>query len=192
MATKSKTKQQSASTTTPDEFKIESVELKSYKEAGGEETTRFEAKLHLNGSKKAACVVSNGGTGGCHSYYWVDGYKMEKKFTEYVQKLVKDGVFNDYYESVKTYYSKNQMEPRPIEEYVGVDEYIELLIWESKVKKACKKKTCFTLKSDEWGDYREVREAYSEELKQWLTKECGDDLKEILNERFIEQPTEVS
>ena len=47
------------------------VTLKNVKEAGGEETPRFEASLYLDGKRVA--TVSNGGTGGCNSYHWADG-----------------------------------------------------------------------------------------------------------------------
>lgn len=44
--------------------------LKGLKEAGGEETRRFETKLLLDG--KVVATVSNGGTGGSNSYHWTD------------------------------------------------------------------------------------------------------------------------
>lgn len=47
------------------------ITLKNLREAGGEETPRFEASLYLDGKKVA--TVSNGGTGGCNSYHWEDG-----------------------------------------------------------------------------------------------------------------------
>jgi len=46
------------------------VTLKGVKNAGGEETPRFEASLYLDGKRVAN--VSNGGTGGCCSWYWHD------------------------------------------------------------------------------------------------------------------------
>jgi len=46
---------------------MDAYELKSYKEAGGEETIRFEAKLHKNG--KLIAIVSNGGFGASNDYY---------------------------------------------------------------------------------------------------------------------------
>ena len=46
---------------------MDGYELKAYKEAGGEETIRFEAKLYKDG--KHIAVVSNNGIGGCDDYY---------------------------------------------------------------------------------------------------------------------------
>ncbi|HAV29182.1 MAG TPA: hypothetical protein DCW93_04590 [Saprospirales bacterium] len=48
---------------------MDAYELKAYKEAGGEETIRFEAKLYKNG--KHIAMVSNGGYGGCNDYHHV-------------------------------------------------------------------------------------------------------------------------
>jgi hypothetical protein len=50
---------------------MDAYELKSYKEAGGEETVRFEAKLCYNG--KQIAIVSNGGFGGCNAYHPTKG-----------------------------------------------------------------------------------------------------------------------
>jgi len=49
----------------------ERITLKGVKEAGGEETPRFEAKMCLDG--EVVAHVSNGGIGGCHSTYWERG-----------------------------------------------------------------------------------------------------------------------
>jgi len=54
------------------------VELKNIKEAGGEETPRFEATLYLDGKK--AAIVSNGGTGGCNCYHWFDQILGKSEF----------------------------------------------------------------------------------------------------------------
>ena len=45
--------------------------LKAYKDAGGEETIRFEAKLCKDG--KVIAIVSNGGYGGCNDYHATKG-----------------------------------------------------------------------------------------------------------------------
>ena len=46
---------------------MDAYEIKAYKEAGGEETVRFEAKLYKNG--KHIAMVSNGGYGACDDYH---------------------------------------------------------------------------------------------------------------------------
>lgn len=48
--------------------------IKGFKEAGGEETVRFECSLYKNGKKIA--IVSNGGYGGCNDYGWFDREAM--------------------------------------------------------------------------------------------------------------------
>ena len=54
--------------------------LVSFKEAGGEETVRFEAYIALNGKK--VMHVSNGGTGGCHRYGPVGPFKTDAAATK--------------------------------------------------------------------------------------------------------------
>jgi len=46
------------------------------REAGGEETSRFEATLVREGVDVA--LVSNGGTGGSHLYRWIDGVEQDR------------------------------------------------------------------------------------------------------------------
>lgn len=46
---------------------MDAYELKAFKDAGGEETMRFEAKLYKNG--KLIGIASNDGCGGCNRYY---------------------------------------------------------------------------------------------------------------------------
>jgi uncharacterized protein YxeA len=59
-------------------------ELKCYKEAGGEETVRFEAKLYKDGIYIA--LVSNGGYGGCNEYSHVTTHEDVAKYYEDVKQ----------------------------------------------------------------------------------------------------------
>jgi hypothetical protein len=97
-------------------------------------------------------------------------------------------MFDEYYEYyVNRYYSSNPENARSKEEFLLPDDYVNHLIDQHKCKQDCNKFTCFTLKSDEYGDYNVLKQPYCERVKQYLTKHFGDNLKEILNERFIEQ-----
>ena len=55
------------------------VTLKNVKEAGGEETPRFEASLYLDGKRVA--TVSNDGRGGCCDYRWEGGWNTSAQKT---------------------------------------------------------------------------------------------------------------
>lgn len=51
--------------------------------------------------------------------------------------------------------------------------------------KECQTKTLFRLKSDKPEDYRVLEIPYSQELKETLEHHHGDNLAEIINERFL-------
>lgn len=80
---------------------MDAYELKSYKEAGGEETVRFEAKLYKNG--KQIAIVSNGGHGGCNDYYPV-GSANRKTIDKFHQDATK---WSNYYGEEKPFEAEN-------------------------------------------------------------------------------------
>lgn len=164
--------------------KIESVEIRDYKEAGGEETIRFEADLYINNIR--ACVVSNTGTSNDHTYCWlIDRSDIETKLMEHVQKLIQEGFFEHFYQSMEESYKKWGLDLDPIEQSIQLDYYIDILNWESEIKKSCQKKTCFILKSDKWNDIRSISRPYSPQTKEQIVRKYGDKLKEIFNERYV-------
>ena len=65
---------------------VDAYSLKGYKEAGGEETIRFEAKLCKNG--KVIGIVSNNGCGGCNDYHHTNNatWKDIEEFNEAVKQ----------------------------------------------------------------------------------------------------------
>ena len=54
-----------------------------------------------------------------------------------------------------------------------------------RLKRMCKSKTVFTLKSSVEGDCYTIKHPYDERVKDHLNNKYGDDLVEIINERFI-------
>jgi hypothetical protein len=52
-------------------------------------------------------------------------------------------------------------------------------------KKACRKGLVFLLQSDDQGKYRMTKGKYSPTLAHQVRERYGDDLVEIVNERFI-------
>jgi hypothetical protein len=147
----------------PDNF---NVELKAIKISGGEETTRFEAKLYIN--KKFAATVSNEGTGGCHYWYW-QNRELEDLFNQHIKYLDQQGKFEFDFEQC--------------------DELIDQMIAdheeEKRLKKWCKTKTVCTTYDLAKGEYRVFDIPYSSELKTRLRAKFGNNLKEIVNERFL-------
>lgn len=143
------------------------VELKNIEifESGSQETTCFTADLWIDGKK--AATVENSGNGGANLCRFYD-QQLHRQFEEYCRSLPSD------YEW-------------PMDE----DFFITLLVAkhqeEQALKKACRKKILFRLKSKTYdiGEWESVRQAYSPEAAAGLRVMYGDDLGEIANERFL-------
>lgn len=70
-----------------------------------------------------------------------------------------------------------------IDKDIFVWELVESFLTEKKLKQKCKKKTIFTLKDST--SYWSIKCVFSQEVKKHLMKKHGDNLKEIVNERFV-------
>tara|TARA_Y100000310_G_C20065527_1_gene526961 strand:+ start:55 stop:537 length:483 start_codon:yes stop_codon:yes gene_type:complete len=154
----------------------ESIQLKNVKIAWNmsEETTAFTATLYIDGKK--AAHVKNDGTGGDNHPWFLDR-KVEKEFHEFCKSLPliqPEPEFED-------------MEPYPqnYDSFIGdlLTEWIEDDDW----KKACKKGIVFTKHGEENnGKYWTIAKAtYSKGAASHLRERLGEELKEIINERFI-------
>ncbi|PHJ64959.1 hypothetical protein VF04_04015 [Nostoc linckia z7] len=149
----------------PETFKLE---LKAIKIAGGEETVRFEAKLYIN--SKFAATVSNGGTGGCHDWYW-QSREWEALYNQHIEYLDKQGKFKFNFEQGDEL----------------IDEIIAKREEKNLLKRWCRTQTVFILCDMEEGEYPVIKAKYSPKIKAFLIKKYGDRLKEIVNERFLKK-----
>ena len=144
----------------------ESIQLKNVKIAWhmSEGTTAFTASLYIDGKK--AADVKNEGRGGDNHPRFMDR-ELEKEFYEFCQTLPYPGEsFNMTYDS-----------------FIGIllGEWIANDDW----KKACRKGLVFRVKSDNEDQYRTTMGKYSPELASAIRKKYGDNLIDIINERFI-------
>ena len=187
----------------------ESVELKAVKVYVGmsEGTTAFTATLYINGKK--AAHVKNDGRGGDNYPRFLDR-TLEEDFHSFCKSLPprqfrdttsanENGLtkccealttFHDSEECCKVCF-KEIMEPYPMnyDSFIGdlLDEWIDNDQW----KKACRKGLVFFLKSDEKDNkdegitYRMTKGQYSAILAKQVREKHGEDLLEIVNERFI-------
>jgi len=154
----------------------ESIQLKNVKIAWhmSEGTTAFTATLYIDGKK--AADVKNEGRGGDNHPRFLDR-EVEKEFHEFCKSLPPrdygmdaDGAFNETY-------------PMNYDSVIGdlLTEWIENDDW----KKACRKGLVFRLKNDNGDQYRTTKGKYSPELASAIRERYGDDLIDIINERFI-------
>jgi len=144
----------------------ESIQLKNVKIAWhmSEGTTAFTASLYIDGKK--AADVKNEGRGGDNHPRFTDR-ELQKEFYEFCTTLPYPGEsFNMTYDS-----------------FIGIllDEWIENDDW----KKACRKGLVFLLKDGSPGEYCITNGKYSATLAQQVREKHGDNLLEIVNERFI-------
>ena len=144
----------------------ESIQLKNVKIAWhmSEGTTAFTASLYIDGKK--AADVKNEGRGGDNHPRFMDR-ELEKEFKEFCLTIPYPG------ESYSMTYDS----------FIGIllDEWIENDDW----KKACRKGLVFRVKSDNEDQYRTTKGKYSPELASAIREKYGDELVEIINERFI-------
>ena len=144
----------------------ESIQLKNVKIAWNmsEETTAFTASLYINGKK--AADVKNEGTGGDNYPRFLDR-ELQKEFYEFCQTIPYPGEsFNMTYDS-----------------FIGdlLTEWISNDDW----KKACKKGITVIFKRHAKGEYSTIKGAYTPARAQQVRDHYGDELVEIINERFI-------
>lgn len=154
-------------------------ELKGIKEAGGDETPRFEASIYCDGVKIA--VVSNGGHGGCCDYYftpreaeaafqahckaWWDASEEKQ---EHIRRFKEYGLDDDAG-------SNSEMD----DSWVYAE--MEVAAHRKRLKRASKTKCLFILKGDEKYSYRSLNKPYSPAAVAWLTAKYGDKIETIID-----------
>jgi len=142
----------------------------------GMEGMGFNLNLYRDGKK--VCFVFDDACGGPYSYEWVDW----KEKTE-------EGIFIDLMKSLPARsLGLGNGEPITVDMDgdIFVNEMFESFMQDKDMKKKCKTKILFILKDNKEGEYYEIKNAiYDTKTKEFLIKKYGDDLKEIINERYI-------
>lgn len=137
---------------------MKTYELKKIKQAGGEETPRFEAQIFADGKKIG--IVYNEGCGGC-CFYRFDKQEEGKLFDEFIADW-----------AVK---NNEDFEPNDMWVYARMDDEEE----KRKLKRWSKTKTPFRLKGMEKGAWRVLGSPYSPMVREFLIKKYGDEIETI-------------
>jgi hypothetical protein len=135
----------------------------------------FTCTLYHDGRR--VCRVFEAGDGGCTTYEWLDwkdGAELtpeERMFAEFADTLTTMGFDN------------TEMTHNP-------DSYISQLVDEfednKEYRRLCRKETFFRLKGDEKEMWRRMKISFSDSrVKPTLVERFGDQIEEILNERFV-------
>ena len=156
----------------------ESIQLKNVKIAWhmSEGTTAFTATLYIDG-KKAAYVKTEGRGGDNHPRFM--DRELEKEFHEFCKNLPEHYLYDDD-DPTKVI---DGPFPMTYDSFIGdlLAEWISNDDW----KKACRKGLVFRVKSDNEDQYRTTKGKYSPELASAIREKYGDELVEIINERYI-------
>ena len=183
---------------TPDSVKLRNVKVAHHM---SEETTAFTATLYINGKRVA--YVKNAGQGGDNYPRFIDR-DVEQAFHAMCKSLppqqfpdttsvdaegltVCCGALTTYHDETECCKIcwKELMAPYPMtyDSFIGdlLDEWIQADDW----KKACRKGLVFRLQSHQPGHYAITKGKYTPELAGYIRTQHGDDLIEIVNERFL-------
>lgn len=142
---------------------VQSITLKSIKVHNdmSEETACFSATVYVNGKKVG--TAKNDGRGGCNDY-WIDKDISLKALFDWAEQET-----GETFESLDWYL------------YGLIDKWEQ----EKTFKRWCKTQTVFQLKGDAEGEYRTVKMPYSPQIVKAIKAKYGNELTEILNERFV-------
>ena len=175
------------------------IKLKNLRVAGGDETTRFEASLYIDGKK--AATVSNAGEGGSHQYFFSDN-AVGQKFRE-AANAIKTATLspeNPYHAYVSSLVESlnglnKRLSDRPNESLEETqaklpecnDTAIDFLVvsYEERklLKRYCNKETLFQLPGEPKTEWRTISSPYSPKVKEWLVEKYGDSVC-IANEKI--------
>ena len=135
-------------------------QLKNVKTFMGREGEGFNATLYFNGKKIA------------HVDDYANGGPVSMNFTNKADE-----------DAFMTYCRANSefdIEP----EGCIIDDLFNKFQEDKFFKRNCKKKTIVLLKSGEKGSHIEFKHVFDAGMKKHIQKQYGDDLKEIVNERY--------
>ena len=148
-------------------------ELKKFHENRGHEGMGYDCELWMDGKLAAHC--NNEGGGGPDMYHFVSK-DMERKVMAHIATLPP-------YRWEATEFTEAHDSP------MNMDIFMMELICEFQANKAfkrqCKTKTLFRLKGDAADEYHLSKQVFTPKIAEGIRKHYGDQLLEIINERFL-------
>ena len=165
--------------------RITQYTVKNVKTFRGMEGPGYNANLYRN--RKKVAQVDDDAQGGPLRYHWLDyasprvpltiinheGKPWEMKVTP-EEKL--------FIAHVRAH-TKERFEPEDMFVHNLVDGVLE----DRQYKKWCRTKVCFRLKKHADGEWATIKGKYNAAYRRHLQSKYGDDLVEILNERFTKE-----
>jgi len=167
------------------ETRIESVELKGVKIASNmsEETIAFTGTLWINGKK--AADLKNDGNGGANCA-WFKDRELEKAFDAYCESLPAVPQTDDWA-------IENGLGPLAMNSDFWISLEVGKIDEERAWKRKCKKNVIVILKKHGEGQYGQYKNwIYTPIVGAQLRTQYGDELVEIINERFLDRAHRVT
>lgn len=149
-----------------------SYSVKNVKTFRGMEGYGFECSLYHD-NKRIATVVDTA-NGGCYDFYWKDK-AAEAKFDDYLASLPEETFNLGGGKTITTKPSGETVVGKLVDSYEN----------DKKFRRLCKKKTLFSLRTDEKDTYRTLNTPYNSVAIEYLTEKYGENLAEIINSRFV-------
>jgi hypothetical protein len=147
-------------------------ELKKFHENRGHEGLGYDCDLYMDGV--LVCHSNNEGGGGPDMHHFVSK-EMRDKVMAHIATLPPHRWTEDDID----------MEDSPMD----MDLFMMELVGEFQANKAfkrqCKTKTLFRLKTDKPNEYHVSKQVFTAKIAEGMRKHYGDQLLEIINERFL-------
>lgn len=156
----------------------------------GMEGPGFNAELCCDG--KAVAFAIDEGCGGEVMLQWQDWKetKVEAEITRYdkTKATIKcspaEAACRDYCRGKLAYPGDDTLGDLELDPESLVSNLVFEAQRQARLRRQCRTKTLFRLRSDGPDNYRIVKKKYSAELEDWIRKRHGDDVIEIINTRF--------
>lgn len=148
------------------------IELKNFKSSdfASQETLCFQATVYVN--NKRAGIAENGGHGGNTVVHW-----KSEVLADIVRAHVATLPPVEFEAGGKTFSYEQDVDS-------FISELADKTHNDNWLKRRCRSKTLFRLKSQPKGEYMSINYKYNPDVAAQLRVNHGDDLEEIINERF--------
>jgi hypothetical protein len=149
----------------------------------------YTCTLYRDG--KQVAKIREAGDGGCQEHEWLDRGKPRVEITVHdyngdtrtYSGTPEQKLFAEYADS-QTYEWEYDDKPQRHSPDTLVGHLVAKFEETKQFKKWCRTKTYFRLKGDKEGQWSYFKVKYSPEVKRQIEARYGDQLEEILNERF--------
>ena len=146
-------------------------EIKKFHENRGHEGVGYDCELWMDG--ELVCHSNNEGGGGCDLHHFAS-VEMRKKMDAHIATLPPHHWEEGF-----------DMDDSPMDMDLFMMNLIAEIQENKAFKRQCKTKTLIRLKGDKPGEYHIYKQAFTPKLAEGIRKHYGDQLVEIINERFV-------